>query len=319
LNFQAIDAGSVGALRRGLQPALPLVGRLGRALWRASRARRSTWFDKTLLWRNLWRLNRLVGCLPRAHAAESEVDFGGGVRMRLDLSRLSDALCFVYGPGESEIGWLASRLCAADDAVLDVGANVGTTALFFARCVPRGAVHAFEPSAEMRTALARNLALSGIDNVTVHPFGLADAPSRGTLQVAHAGNPGSAFFTAGDSDGAVEVRVLDALDAVPAPAFVKIDVEGFELRVLRGGERTLAAHRPALVVEINDTALRRAGTDAHEVADLLRTLGYRLLWLSRGRLHALDPARARDPRLYNMLAVHPDNARQWAVARALGA
>lgn len=320
MNFHAIDVGATSPLRRLLLPAMPLVSGLGRRLWRLSRARRSTWFDKTLLWHGLWNVNRLVGCVPRTASSEVEVAVAGGVRMRLDLSRLSDALCYVYGAGESEIGFLCSRLCAADGVVYDVGANVGTTTLFFARCVPRGHVHSFEPSLQMREVLQRNIALNGITNVSVHAFGLSDRASKGSLQLAHAGNPGSAFFIdGGDGGDVVDVRTMDAGMAGHAPpTFVKIDVEGLELRVLRGGANTITAHRPALIVEINRAALERAGTDTDAVAALLRQWGYRLLFLHRGRFRELDPRHARDPRLYNMIAVHPGHERQWQVVRQHG-
>ena len=320
MNFNAIDVAAAGRLRRLLLPAMPLVSAIGRRLWRWSRARRSTWFDKTLLWHGLWNVNRLVGCVPRAAGTEVEVAVADGVRMRLDLSRLSDALCYVYGAGESEIGFLSSLLCTEDDAVYDVGANVGTTTLFFARRVPHGRVHAFEPSPAMRAVLQRNIELNDVTNVSVHPFGLSDRAGVGSLQLAHAGNPGSAFFTDGGGGGTiVDVRTMDeSMAQQPAPSFVKIDVEGLELRVLRGGERTITTHRPALVVEINRTALERAGTDTGAIAALLRQWGYRLLFLHRGRFRELDPARARDPRLYNMIAVHPEQQRQWQVVRRHG-
>ena len=52
--------------------------------------------------------------------------------MRLDLSRLTDVLAFCFGPGEIEVGHLCRRLCPANGIALDIGGNIGTTALAFA-------------------------------------------------------------------------------------------------------------------------------------------------------------------------------------------
>jgi len=241
------------------------------------------------------------------------------VRMRLDLSRLTDALCYVYGIGESEIGYACTLFCSPESVILDIGANVGTTALFFAEQVPRGRVHAFEPSAGMLSALRTNIQLSGLENITVHPFGLAESPTSGRLRLAHEGNPGSAFVTSEGGPGEeVELRVLDdVLDGVLAPDqpldFVKIDVEGFEHRVLQGGRECLSRHKPVLVIEINDAALERAGTDAQEIFRDLEDLGYRLFYLHRGHLRALVPQEWAARRLYNLVAVHPASKRHWQV------
>ncbi|HEX5053479.1 MAG TPA: FkbM family methyltransferase [Planctomycetota bacterium] len=285
------------------------VNRLLRWLWSLGSPSRSTWFDSRR-WRAVWNVNRLFMATPREERTIVQVQFAPSMRMELDLSRLTDVLAFCYGPGENEVGYACARLCAPDGVVADVGGNIGTTTLSFAACVPNGRVHVFEPSRDMLSILRRNLELSGLRNVTVHDFGLADAPSRGHLQVATAGNPGSAYFVDDAEHGAaseadeIEVKRLDDVLAGAARLdFVKIDVEGYELRVLRGASALLARHRPAVLFEVNEAALRRAGASGREVCDFLLGRGYRLRYLHGGRFCDYDPATMLSRKLHNVIAV----------------
>jgi FkbM family methyltransferase len=315
VNFRPLDIRALPWYRRALLPLRTPVNRALRWLWAHSSRSRSTWFDSRL-WRAVWNVNRLFAATPRAQQQLVEVRFAPRIVMQLDLSRLTDVLAFCYGAGEMEVGHACARLCAEDAVVVDVGGNIGTTALHFAATVPQGLVHVFEPSPAMLACLRRNIVLSGADNVVVHPFGLADAPARGQLQVATPGNPGSAFFVDrddGTSGDRIEVRCLDdVLRDSSRVDFVKIDVEGLELRVLRGARATLLRHRPTVVFEVNDGALARAGTSGAEVCRFLQDLGYRFTWLDRGVFRPYEPQAMLGRRLHNVIAVPAEPAARRA-------
>ncbi len=145
---------------------------------------------------------------------------------------------------EDNIGVLASFL--RDDSVfLDIGANVG---IFSLRLAPRlknfGQIHAFEPHPLMQDLLARNLHLNGLGGtITVHPVGVSD--HNGTVAIGypreHLGG-GSVVYGANTEMEIIEAD-LRTIDDLFGPGFradvVKIDVEGHELQVLRGMERTI--------------------------------------------------------------------------------
>jgi FkbM family methyltransferase len=147
------------------------------------------------------------------------------------------------------------------DVTVDVGANTGLYAFQLARLVGRGGrVHAFEPdpvSVAILQALGRHQA-----NLTVHPIGLSDRSDQATLHVpVFAGRRLGALATlSAPHDGtevereSVSIRV-EPLDATLAHSerpisFIKIDVEGHELAVLRGSEKTLRRFQPAMLIEI---------------------------------------------------------------------
>jgi len=140
--------------------------------------------------------------------------------------------------------------------VYDVGANVGFYTLMAARHIPEGGrVIAFEPVNRNVSFLMRHLRLNELSNVEVRCVALADVSGRTSFMTGSSALEGRL-----DSEGAsmVEVTTLDELTAsaqVPDPDFVKIDVEGAELRVLNGGQATITRARPAILLATHGSEL----------------------------------------------------------------
>lgn len=170
-------------------------------------------------------------------------------------------------------------LVAPGDAVVDAGANWGLYAARLAALVGAGGqVDAFEP----HPAHARTLsALAGrLPQLAVHRTALGAEPGSAELHVPIVdGRRVTALASLEQpADGvdhdvvAVAVTTLDiALAGRRAPSFVKVDVEGLELAVLRGGEQTLRASRPVILVEIEQ---RHQAAPIAGTFDYLAGLGY---------------------------------------------
>lgn len=132
-------------------------------------------------------------------------------------------------------------------SIWDIGANAGLYTLASARAVgSHGSVYAFEPMQHNQQNLRRHLLLNGTRNVVVVPVAVAE--NTGKIRMAEGDSP-SEFHI--ESQGSIEVLVVD-LDSWfaenhPAPPdLVKIDVEGAEDAVLRGGARTFSEHQPVI-------------------------------------------------------------------------
>jgi FkbM family methyltransferase len=161
-----------------------------------------------------------------------------------------------------QVGWNAEEYgafrahIAAGDVVFDVGANLGAYALLFGRWVgPRGKVYGFEPAPGARRGLARHVALNGMDDrIVVRPEAMSRA--EGTASFRAAGLDGdNRIAHAGEQGIDVPTTSLDAFCSLHAlrPSFIKLDVEGAELDVLRGARETLRAvgHGLSLYVEMH--------------------------------------------------------------------
>jgi len=145
-----------------------------------------------------------------------------------------------------------ARLLPERPAVLDVGANVGNHALYFALVCGARRVMVVEPNPLALEPLVANVLANGLDDVielTTLGFGLSDAPGGGYSMKAHDRNLGATRMFAG-TGGPLEVRRGDDVFPRARPDLVKIDVEGMEMQALSGLDALIARARPVLMVEV---------------------------------------------------------------------
>lgn len=205
-----------------------------------------------------------------------------GFRLHIDRydARIIPLEAFNFGTYECDETAMCRRLITPGATVLDIGANIGWSALHFATCAPATRVWCFEPIPGTRAHLERNLALNAIANVTVCPFGLADKSGELTFYCYKEGFGNSSLANVSGRDNVEEVicsvRCLD--DVVRehglAPTFLKVDVEGAELFVLRGGQQTLREHAPVVFAEMLRKWAATFGYHPNEIVELLDSLGY---------------------------------------------
>lgn len=161
-------------------------------------------------------------------------------------------------------GWLQPRIQDCKVA-WDIGANIGDHTRFYLDLGME--VVAFEPHPEAFHCLCHNCS----DAIC---YNLAASDERQELTMALDDNVGASHVVEG---GAV-VIVASTLDSIAryrkAPDYVKIDVEGFEPRALKGMEKLLNEHKPKLFVEFNDGALRRNRSSSADLKKQIESYGY---------------------------------------------
>lgn len=256
-----------------LEPALAWISRRAYGVpgvWRASERLRRRAADR---WRESGDRWTEIG------------DYDRDLRLRVDRSSFIGSSLYWRGYHSRETR-LLPRLLGPDSVFIDVGANQGEFTLVAAKRARQGRVVAVEPVPALREDLAVNLRLNGFDHVTVVPVALADRPGTLTLFADHRTvegfrNEGTASLWAGGGRrevvGEVEVDTLDrlvaklALDRVD---LVKIDVEGGELAVLRGGRESLRRFGPVILIELSEVNFRISGYGTQDVLAELSALGY---------------------------------------------
>lgn len=153
----------------------------------------------------------------------------------------------------------------ADWWMFDIGANVGYYTILFSQLAPAGRVFAFEPTATAEM-LRSNLRHNGVGNAEVHEVALA----------ATTGEREDRIYRLWGTDGEVRTYPFYSFDdfiarhRIERVDCLKIDVDSFDLEVLRGAERTLAERDPVVVVELN-----------HALAQRNQSVGEALAWLAR--------------------------------------
>jgi FkbM family methyltransferase len=180
-------------------------------------------------------------------------------------------------PWEPEQQLLMRRLVKPGDIAYDVGANVGLHMVFLSVLVgPEGHVHAFEANTELHEVLRATVA--GLTNTTLHEFGLSERDEMRQLVVPE--NRETASLVAWSGEAATtrpcELRSLNALVAsgtIARPDFIKCDIEGAELAMLRGGRSMLDSDdAPIILSEANAQAARAFGYVSNEIPRFLADL-----------------------------------------------
>lgn len=237
--------------------------------------------QKTQLLRRQYRL--------KSHKGDPIVaSFSSGVSVRLwpkgEIAQLVYTSAFEHDLISAVIKFLKPGM-----TVVDVGANCGLYSLIAAQCVGKsGAVWAFEPASDMVRLFRDNQKLNATKSVKLFKLALGDKKNQ---KVTLACEPGrgdgyryvrySKKSTKKELDRMVEVVAGSMLDFVwakqgkPKVDFIKIDVEGGELKVLRGAQKVLTNH-PDLVILMENSAfgLSRVGDDQSSLYAFMASLGY---------------------------------------------
>ena len=248
----------------------------------------------------------------------------GGLRWHLDLREGIDFSIYLLGGFERGTGAALRRLVQPGSVVFDIGANVGAHTLGMARSVgPAGCVVAVEPSDEAFAKLTRNVQINpefegrvrlrqvllaaSVEAAAPHAL-YASWPLHPTGPV-HPKHGGRLVTTTGASvdtlDGLMAREGLERLD------LIKLDVDGFEARVLEGGFGTLDRCQPVIVMELAPYVHAEAGGSFTDLVRLLRAAGYGAVEARSGRPVSLEVEELRR-RI-------PDGSSLNVVAKASGA
>ena len=178
--------------------------------------------------------------------------------------------------------------CRDGMTFLDVGANLGYYTALAARAVgPNGRVLAVEPDPDSFGYLEQTIAANAVGNVQAFPVAASDMPATLPLYISTDNRGDNRLYASGEDRPQVEVaaRPLDALlreNKIDTVDLIKIDVQGYEPKVIAGLRETITASpNLTLLTEFWPQGIDEAGEDANEFLQTLRELGL--------TLHELQP------------------------------
>lgn len=231
----------------------------------------------------------------------------GGATVVADLRTPLGLGLYRYGFCATE-----ARVCRAllrdGDVFVDGGANIGLFALRAASDVgPTGRVIACEPGPGTMQLLRANARRNDHDTVELHEVALSDAPGNASFTIFEDGS-GLSSFAPGPSGGRTVGVSVTTLDALTAPfhdrvAVVKLDIEGAEVKALRGAASLIARASPVFLIEVEPEHLARQGSTVDELTRALRSRGYEAYAITpRARLARIDgPWLPPDPSCPNLV------------------
>jgi FkbM family methyltransferase len=231
------------------------------------------------------------------HGGETLVTMRDGRRLNLDPRSRTELLAYWTGVYDDHVIAELIRVITPGSTVLDIGANIGWYTIAFARAAQRNCkVVAFEPIPANVKRLQQNIAANSVHaQVEVVPVALSDTAGQrvafsvetdggsetgnaimvGALDGGHTAN---AYATTATLDEYIERYPIDCCP------IIKIDVEGAELLVLRGGEQFLRKYTPIVYAEFNRHWAAQFGYDMRDIEAFAGRLGYRVQQRGSGDL-----------------------------------
>ena len=210
-------------------------------------------------------------------------------RLKANLANPEHQYLYFYGTHDERYSVTKLlKIIKPGDICWDIGANIGFYTCLLASLVENsGAVVAFEPAARTCGYLHENVSLNQFTNVTILNKGLGDKQEQHRLYYSEAGlAEGTASLKYTHGRAASERVTLDTMDnlirELPAPDFIKIDVEGYQLEVLRGGECFLKTHAPLIIAELKDVGETNRA-DYTEIEQYVTDVGYTLYEIRKYR------------------------------------
>jgi FkbM family methyltransferase len=209
------------------------------------------------------------------------------IKMQLDPEDMVSRVILESGEWEPGSWKLMAEHLAPGGTFVDVGAQIGYYSLKAGPVVgASGHVIAVEPNPETISKLRGNIAASGASMIAVAPVACSDSEAMLDLFAAPEANTGETSLSKANASqtGAVaqayRVRARPLDDIVREAGLsrvdvIKIDVEGAEYLVLKGGQQTLDRFHPMVLVEVVERQLRAMGTSSAELTALLSAHGYR--------------------------------------------
>lgn len=170
--------------------------------------------------------------------------------------------------------WFAKEICkhiSHNDVVVNAGANIGT--LTRPMLDAGGIVYAFEPNKAAAECLFHNC-----PDAIIYPCGLSDISGWCRMHIDPANAGASWMENISERDDTTSAPCIALDDFTPLHdhriKLMVADIEGHEVRFLRGARETIARCRPIIICEVNRGALERAGTTDAELFELLDSYGY---------------------------------------------
>jgi len=186
----------------------------------------------------------------------------------------------VYGELDTEI---VKNEIKSGDIVIDVGANIGYYTLIFAKLVGKtGKVIAFEPESKNFELLKKNVTINELTNVVLEQKVVSDKNERTKLFLANSGIVGHHINPTKNNENFIEVDSITLDDYLRENNlthkinFLKIDVEGAEIKVLNGAKTILQNHNLKIFTEFNREVIKKLGMDPRQILSLLTSNGFKL-------------------------------------------
>lgn len=205
-----------------------------------------------------------------------------GIKLWVDPASNFGKRVLREGNYEADLTSAVGKLLEPGQTFVDVGANEGWFSMLAAKLVgSSGRVLACEPQERLWPVIAKNIFLNGFANVQLLPFAVAEQPGEAMINLYPSLNTGSSNIsnTKRRWETQQRIKLLPLTEILGSLRggnidLIKVDVEGFEHKVLLSAGDHLGSSIKKLVVELHPAQLEALGSDEAQVVALLESRGY---------------------------------------------
>jgi FkbM family methyltransferase len=165
------------------------------------------------------------------------------------------------------------------DVAIDFGANIGYHTITMAWSVGNdGKVYSFEPQRIIFQQLNHNIFLNGLDNVYTYNLAIGENESEVFINTedyhqSKITNYGGTSINTTKVGSLVRQIPMDIMN-LPKLNFIKLDVQGSELNILKGGKNTIEKYRPYMFMEVEEGQLNKFNLTSNDLIEYTKNLGY---------------------------------------------
>lgn len=179
---------------------------------------------------------------------------------------------------EEIVDRLTKRYSQGD--LIEIGANIGASLIPIANKYPDFHFHCVEPVPEFFALLKENAESFHVENVNLYQQAISSIDGQSIQIHTQLGTAGALpQYDIHTPIGAIDVQTItvDTLFSGKDVKFFKLDVDGFELEILKGARQTLSRFMPVCFIEFHTKIMRKLGVNPKDVTDLMAALGYDLI------------------------------------------
>jgi FkbM family methyltransferase len=202
-----------------------------------------------------------------------------GVVLRVDISNVVDHFLY-WNLVTDDYASILEKIKKAS-IIFDIGANIGSTSLYFSKLNPEAKIHSFEPNGKTFNRLLDNIQLNNCSIISMYNLGFGEVKSEVKLYEVDEHNPGMNRILPDNINFPFTIIKIDTIDdfcrlnTIDKIDFIKIDVEGYEYAVLAGGINIIKNSKPLIFLELDDNNLRDNNRSAQELIMLLEKMNYK--------------------------------------------
>lgn len=215
-----------------------------------------------------------------------------GIKMVCDAEdeRIIPIEILNFGDYETDEIQMIRRFLKKDSVIIDIGAHIGWYCLNLAKSLPEGRIIAFEPIPRTYEHLKKNIAINGVKNVELYNFGFSDKEEELPFYYDPKLSVAASLRNLHEDREKIMIKCVmkrmdDFIDKVTSKIdFIKCDVEGAEILVIKGGLKTISKTLPVMFLEMLRKWSAKYGYHPNEIIKILSDIGYECYYINDAKL-----------------------------------